>query len=247
MAKILSTTTVAGRSDPLISRRREGQVVDVSPGSGRRGFFLFSSIISSSHLHNRYSSRLLSLHIFIMSEPLSLGEMEQMNDELDKMLLPCPKEELWELLGRPLLSAILTYNGGSQRSGPPPSHKGDPVVPSTMPGTFPGSNQSQQGRTANENPGHPERVGGRWRPREGSGDSQSGDGVGEAAFDISDDEGDKGDDINPPCPTPETSRPLSSYNTVACFRDYHACSRKDSTSYSPTAGTELPNETKSNH
>jgi hypothetical protein len=237
VAKILSPDTVADRPDPLISRRREGPVIDASLGSGPR-VFLFSSITSSSHLHHRYSSQLLSLNFFIMSEPPSL-RMKQIDDELDETPSPCPKEGPFQRLGTHFMSAISRSGAGSPHTAL--SHRGDSVVTPTMPGTFPGSRQPQQDQTADGEPGQSEE--GRPELHETSGHAQSGSGVRER-FDKhgSDGEGDA-DDYSPPWPRAETPPPLCPYNAVACFRYYQACTRKDSTSYSQTAGTERPDKT----
>jgi hypothetical protein len=240
VAKILSTRTVAGRPDPLVSRRREGPVIDASLGSGPRGFFLFSSTISSRHFHNRYSSQLLSLHIFIMSEPPSLRGMEPS---------PCPKKGLFQRLGTQFMSAVSRSGAGSRNTAP--SHKDDSVAPPIIPETSPVSNQSQQDQTANDNgtlsrlPGGVEgRLGlfgtldpGQWakRLRKPLDDSE-GDGDERTDFD--------GYPFGKPYSTSwggdGTSFPPSHSN---------ARSRSDSeaTSYPQTAGTELPNGTKSNH
>jgi hypothetical protein len=181
-----------------------------------------------------------------MSEPPSL-RMKQIDDELNERLLPCPKGDLFQRLGRSLLSVSFTSRAGSQ--DPPRSHNGPSVVPSTMPGTFPGSDQPQQD-TADGKPGQLKRRRGRWEPRERSGDYQSGNDVGrpfyesESDDDLADD--DLADDCSPPWLDNSKSWHLSPDNAAAFCRQYHACLREDGTSYSRTAGT-VPNATQSNH
>jgi hypothetical protein len=177
-----------------------------------------------------------------MSEAPSL-RMEQINDELNERPL---KGTLFQRLGRALLSVRFTSRAGSQ--DPPPSHNGHSVVPSTMPGTFPGSNHSRSDQTADDKSGQLGRVEGRSGLHKISGDSGSGKGVGEK-FDKygSDDEDDKGDDYDPPWLQHETSPPLSLYNAAHFCREYGDRLRSDSTSYPQTEGADLLNGTKSNH
>ena len=179
-----------------------------------------------------------------MSEPPSLRgmeQMEQMNAELDETPSLCPKEGPFQRLGTQFMSAISRFSAGSRDAAP--SHRGDPVVPSTMPGTFPDSEQSHH---TNHQSRQLERVEGRSVLHGGSGRPQGGDGEGER-FDDFEGNDDLADDCSPPWLEPKTSWSLSSCNAAHFCRKYGDCLRSDSTSYPQTEGTELPNEIQSKH
>jgi len=158
-----------------------------------------------------------------MSEPPSHKAMKHINDELDETSSLCPKEGLFQRLGTQLWSAISRSSAGFRDTAL--SHRDDSVVPHTIPGTFPDSDQSQQA-------------------------GQSRSGVGER-FD-KDESGDEGHDGDEVWDDPEVfgsrrggALPTSyRYDTTRCLRDLPHLAHRDNTSYSHTGGIERSDETK---